>query len=197
MQRVVVRTRTPPGGRIEDDCPQKHSGNMPAARGARRAIALGMRSRHWAIMRGMTANSGRKTHPVGEKTPTPGGCMTCTGTCGSAARIGIMAVTHSSTRQMIQRGLQKAHSGCTGAGAGTGGQVLPVGGTRPGRLVESGPRHDGLPACLSSIGSMSKSSSKRAEPVRRPTNSAGGPDSSAIGVPSGTRGVGSRRPAAT
>jgi formylglycine-generating enzyme required for sulfatase activity len=33
-------------------CRRRHNGNMPAVRGPRRGIALGMMSRSWAIMRG-------------------------------------------------------------------------------------------------------------------------------------------------
>ena len=37
-------------------------------------------------------NAGRQTHPVGQKRPTPGGCMICTETCGSGARIAMMEI---------------------------------------------------------------------------------------------------------
>ena len=41
-------------GRASSRCRPRRSGNMPAGRGARRAIALGTMSRGWANMRGMT-----------------------------------------------------------------------------------------------------------------------------------------------
>ena len=91
-------------------CPPRPSGNMPAGRGARRGIALGTRSRGWANMRGIARTRAARRILWARRSRTPGGCTTCTGTYGSGARIGMMAVTMRNHRWTIRRGLQRARS---------------------------------------------------------------------------------------
>ena len=100
-------------------CPPRPSGNMPAGRGARRAIASGTRSRSWANMRGMARTRTARRTRWARRSRTPGGSTTCTGTYGSGARIGMMSVTMRTRRRTIRRGLPRARTACFAAVAGT------------------------------------------------------------------------------
>ena len=92
-QRFFDKLNDKIGGGGSFRCPARRSGNTPAGRGARRAIASGTRSRGWANMRGMTVIQAARRTRWARRSRTPGGCTICTGTCGSGARIGMMAVT--------------------------------------------------------------------------------------------------------
>ena len=98
------------GRRDSSRCRPRRSGNMPAGRGARRAIASATTSRSWANMRGMARTRAARRTRWARRSRTPGGCTTCTGTYGSGARIGMMAVTTRNHRRTIRRGLQRARA---------------------------------------------------------------------------------------
>ena len=112
-------------------CPPRPNGNMLAVPGARPDITLGttgaslenMRGTRNLLLVGMAWHTysrtfGRARIRWVKRSRTPSGSMTCTGTCGSGARIGSMTATMRSRHWMIRLGLQQARSACTAAVAG-------------------------------------------------------------------------------
>ena len=107
-QKFLAKLNAKPDpGEESSGCPARHSGNMPAVRGARRAIALGTRSRGCANMRGTVRTRASGRILWAKRSRTPGGCTTCTATCGSGARIGMMRTTMPSQRPTTRRGLSE------------------------------------------------------------------------------------------
>ena len=95
LDKLNARFRRPhpgplPAGQGEFRLPSEGSGNMRAARGARRGIASGTRNRGLANMRGSKRTRTGRRIPWGRSGRTPGACTTCMETCGSGARIGMI-----------------------------------------------------------------------------------------------------------
>ena len=92
---------------------------MPAGQGARRAIASETRNRNWANMPGSGRTRSSRRIRSARRSRTPGSSMTCTETCGSGARIGMIRDIMRVHRRTIRRGLQRARATCFAAVAGT------------------------------------------------------------------------------
>ena len=60
----------------------------------------------WTSMRGMARTRATRRIRWARRSRTPGGCTTCTGTCGSGARTGTMAGTMRSRRRTIRPDLR-------------------------------------------------------------------------------------------
>ena len=104
-------------GRASSSCPPRPNGNMPAVRGARPILLWGRWGQLGEYAWYRRTRTARRIL-LARRSRTPGGCTTCTGTCGSGARIGSMTATMRSRHWMIRLGLQQARSACTAAVAG-------------------------------------------------------------------------------
>ena len=87
---------------------------MRAGRGVRPGFVLEIMTINWVIMHGGMAmpTMSRKSMPTvsAQKSPMPGGCMTCTAMFGNGARTGVGENIHPAL-QLIQKGIHWAPTG--------------------------------------------------------------------------------------
>ena len=100
-------------------CRPRRSGSMPAVRERRPAGIRATTRRDSVPWRGTTRTQAVRRTRWGRNRPTPGGCMTCTETYGSGARIGMTRSTMRSRLGTIPRDLPGARTAWTAAVAGT------------------------------------------------------------------------------
>ncbi len=100
-------------------CLRRRNGNMPVERRARASFVLGTTRNNLANMHGTKRTQETSRILSVRRSRTLLGCMTCTGTYGSGARIGPIATTMRNRRRTILVVLQRARSACFAAGAGT------------------------------------------------------------------------------
>ena len=84
----------------------KQSGSTPAARGARRSILLVITTLCLTTMRGFITTRATQRTQWAKRSRTLGGCTTCTGTCGSGAKIGMVRMGRK--RRATDPDLQRA-----------------------------------------------------------------------------------------
>jgi len=118
---------------------------------------------NWANMGGTIRTPRARRTRWARSSRTPGGCTTCTGTCGSCARTGMIAGTTRIPRWTTRRGLRVARTACYAAVAGAAGRGSA------GRRTVAAPSPGAVATPWASVSPEARSKQgDQAEPERTP-----------------------------